>query len=155
MGCWMRVWVGWCGWGEVRKGGSCTLLRIPAIHQTEGDVFRCTTKRTMLSLPHLIIAPLAYPSGLDLPGDAAAFADRQARRHRLGSKGLVVEGQRSGGWDGHDRGTCVTPTRAFLRRALTGHNVLFFFCFLFCHNAGIVNLRAADKKGCGQGSSRN
>lgn len=60
------------------------MLRIPVIHQTEEDVFCGTTKRTMLSPPHLIIAPLPYPSGLDLPGDAAAFADIQ-HGHRLES----------------------------------------------------------------------
>lgn len=131
-----------CEWG-VGNGGSCAMLRIPVIHQTEGDVFCGTTKRTMLSLPHLIIAPLPYPSGLDLPGDAAALADRQAWRHRLGSKGLVVEGQRSAGWEGHYRGTCVAPTRAFLRRAWTGHDVLLFF-FLLCDNVSVVNLGAAN-----------
>lgn len=57
------------------------MLRIPVIHQTEEDVFCGTTKRTMLSPPHLIIAPLPYPSGLDLPGDAAAFADIQHGHH--------------------------------------------------------------------------
>lgn len=78
------------GGAGARKGGSCVLLRIPVIHQTGGDVFCGITKRTMLSLPHLIIAPLPYPSGLDLLGDAAALADRRARRRRLGK-------QRSGG----------------------------------------------------------
>lgn len=131
------------GGGGAGKGGSCMLLRIPVIHQTEGDVFCGTTKRTMLSLPHLIIAPLPYPSGLDLLGDAAALANRQARHRHLGSKGLVVEGQRSAGWEGHYRGTCVTPTRAFLRLV----TMCFFFFSLLCNNAGVVNLGAAYKKG--------
>lgn len=69
---------GGCGRGvsdEDGGHGKGAPPRIPVIHQTEGDVFCGTTKRTMLSLPHLIIAPLAYPSGLDLPGDAAELAD--------------------------------------------------------------------------------
>lgn len=45
------------------------ILYIPLIHQTEECVFFGTTKRTMLSLPHLIIAQLPYPSGLYLWGD--------------------------------------------------------------------------------------
>lgn len=128
--------------GGARKGGSCTLLRIPVIHQTEGDVFCGTTKRTMLSLPHLIIAPLPYPSGLDLPGDAAARRQTSTAPPFGKQRSAGWEGQRSAGWEGHYRGTCVTPTRAFLRRASTGHDVLFFL--LLCDNAGVVNLGAAD-----------
>lgn len=134
------------GEGVGSEEGDSVLLRIPIIHQTEGDVFCGTTKRTMLSLPHLIIAPLPYPSGLDLPRDAAVLADRRAPRRRWESKGLVlgsVGAKARWRWEGgHYRGTCVTPTRAFLWRHSTHHDALLFFC----DNTG-VNLGAPDYKG--------
>lgn len=67
------------GMTRADRSGACGRLRVPSAHQTDEDAFAGTTNRTTLSLPHLIIAQLPYPSGPYLRGDEHRRARRAAR----------------------------------------------------------------------------